>query len=524
MSEQPQRALRKELGLFHITMTGLIGAIGTGILFSTAKMAEMTGPAVILAWILGGIFYLFIGLTYSEIGTAYPEAGGPSRYSLYTHGRITNMINAFADLLWYLFIPPIEAIAVVYGINYFTHNLLTPTGTPTLLGAVVAAVIVLLMVPFNYFGIKTFGISNITLGTFKLILYLLVAFGIMATVFIPSNFTSLKGGFLPYGLAAMFMAIPYGMFAFGGVRVIPDFAEEMRNPHRDMPLSIILVVVGQLLVYILFSITFVGAINWSKLNVTPGDWKSLAFIRKTNPFLYLSGTYGVTWVFIITLIIAILGPFVVGYIYLGGGTRILFAMGRSRYVPDLMKFIHEKYAIPYWALITFGIIGILLALLTAPIPSIYGLIDDAVVAGYLGFLTNPVAMIVSRKQGKEPAFKLPGGLWIGLIAFIGASYIVYWSGWPAVPYAAIFVFAASLIFGAIYSVKEHLKNALWYITYIVVLTLMTYIGQTAGGPAPILKFPWDMVVVTILAIAFYTWGVFSGLPKPYTKYAPTETQ
>lgn len=429
--------LRRELGLSHITMTGLVGAIGTGILFSTAKMAVMTGPAVILAWILGGIFYSFIGLTYAELGTVYPEAGGPSRYSLYTHGRITNMINAFADLLWYLFIPPIEAIAVVYGINYFAHNLLTPTGTPTLLGAVVAAVLILLMVPLNYFGVKTFGISNITLGTFKLILYLLVAIGIMATVFIPSNFTGLKGGFLPYGLAAMFMAIPYGMFAFGGVRVIPDFAEEMRNPRKDLPLAIILVVVAQVLIYILFSTAFVGAINWSKLNVTPGDWRSLVFISKTNPFLYLSGTYGgVAWVFIITLIVAILGPFIVGYIYLGGGTRILFAMGRSRYVPDLMRFIHEKYAIPYWSLITFGIIGILLAILTAPpIPSVYGLIDDAVVAGYMGFLTNPVVMMVSRRQSKGSVFKLPGGFWIGLVAFIGASYIVYWSGWPAVPYA-----------------------------------------------------------------------------------------
>ncbi len=45
---------------------------------------------------------------------------------------------------------------------------------------------------------------------------------------------------------------------------------------------------------------------------------------------------------------------------------------------------------------------------------------------------------------------------------------------------------------------------------------MTYIGQTAGGPMPILKFPYDMVVVTILAIIFYVWGgVYSGLPKPY---------
>jgi len=508
--------LRKELSLLELTIIGLVGAIGTGILFSTAKMAEVAGPAVVLAWILGGIFYLFIGLTYAELGTAYPEAGSPSRFSLYTHGRITNMLNAFADLLWYLFIPPIEAIAVVYGINFFTHNLVAPSGVPTLLGAAVAALLILLMVPFNYFGVRGFGISTTILGVIKVILYLLVAIGLMAVVFIPRNFSGLPGGFLPYGLVGVFMAIPYGMFAFGGVRVIPDFAEEMRNPHRDLPLGIILVVVLQLLVYILFSVAFVGAINWSMLNVTPGQWPSLSFIRKTNPFLYLSSLYGVSLVFIVTTIVAIIGPFVVGYIYLGGGTRILFAMGRSGYVPNLMKFIHEKYAIPYWALITFGIIGILLALLTAPIPSIYGLIDDAVVAGYLGFLTNPVAMIVNRRQGVPARFKLLGGFWIGLIAFIGASYITYWSGWPAVPYAVAFVFIASVIFGVIYKVRQNFTNAIWYVIYMLILMFMTYIGQTAGGPTPILKFPWDMVTVTVLAIVFYIWGIYSGLPKPYT--------
>ncbi len=81
------------------------------------------------------------------------------------------------------------------------------------------------------------------------------------------------------------------------------------------------------------------------------------------------------------------------------------------------------------------------------------------------------------------------------------------------------VFIASVIFGLIYKVKEHIKNAAWYIVYIIILTLMTYIGQTAGGPVILISFPWDMVTVTILAIIFYVWGIRSGLPQPYTKYA-----
>ncbi len=108
--------------------------MGTGILFSTAAMTGSAGPGSVLAWLLGGIFYFFIGLTYAELVTTYPEAGGPSRYALYTHGWFTNMINSMADLIWYIFIPPIEAFAVVDGLSVFYPSLVTSSGAPTLLG------------------------------------------------------------------------------------------------------------------------------------------------------------------------------------------------------------------------------------------------------------------------------------------------------------------------------------------------------------------------------------------------------
>lgn len=91
--------LKKELSYLDLLVLGISGAVGTGALFSTAGMAAEAGLATVIAWILGGIFYLFVGLTYSEISMNIPEAGGPSRYSLYSHGRLTNLINAMSDLV-----------------------------------------------------------------------------------------------------------------------------------------------------------------------------------------------------------------------------------------------------------------------------------------------------------------------------------------------------------------------------------------------------------------------------------------
>ena len=138
------------------------------------------------------------------------------------------------------------------------------------------------------------------------------------------------------------------MFAFGGTRVIPDYAEEMKNPQRDAPLAILLVVVGQTLVYVLFAATYVLSLKWSAFGVKPGDWADLTAITSaTNPVMYIAGTYGIKYLLTVAIIVGLLGPFVTGYIYLGGGSRVFFSMYRSKYVSQRVGEIHEKYAIPY---------------------------------------------------------------------------------------------------------------------------------------------------------------------------------
>ena len=95
--------LKKDLTFNQMLMVGLVGAFGNGALFGTVAMITIAGPEAILAFILGAAIYSLIGLTYMELGVTYPEAGGPTRYSIYTHGRWTNIINAMSDIIWYLF-------------------------------------------------------------------------------------------------------------------------------------------------------------------------------------------------------------------------------------------------------------------------------------------------------------------------------------------------------------------------------------------------------------------------------------
>lgn len=501
-------SLKKELTFAQILIAGIVGAVGTGILFSPAGMAGTAGPSMLISWIIGAAFYTFISIPIIELALTWPEAGGPSRYPLYTHGNIMNLISSFMNLVWYLFIPPIEALATVEGLSYFFPQLLLPhTTIPTILGAIVGTILLLLFVPFNYFGVKAFGKSTYGLGIIKLLVYIVAVLSIAFVFFSTKNFVSLPGGFAPAGFSGIFYAIPLAMFAYGGIRVIPDFAEELKD-KSFLGKAILLTVLGQTIVYILFSVIFIGGIKWNSLGITPGNWGSIANLPG-NPFVDLSSSLNSKVSLILILIVALLGPFVTGYIYLGAGTRVLFAMSRSGYMPEKLKEISEQYAIPYWALIIFAIVGAILTFLTAPVHAIYSLLEDAVVGGYLAFATLPVAMLAGRRKGMIPKeYRLPlGWLW-GVLAIISASLIAFWSGWPSVPYAIAIGIVASIVFGLIYKVKGDFKKSIWYIVYLAFILIMTYIGS--DGALNIIGFiPATIIVAAVSAIVFLPWGVFS---------------
>ena len=143
--------LKKELGFYELLVLGIAGSLGNGALFGTIAMVAGSGPSAIVAFVFGAFIYLLVAFTYVELSRVYPEAGGPTRYSIYTHGRWTNLINSMADILWYLFIPPIEVVAILIGSGYFLPNVFVSNlGYPTLYGALLGVALLLTFIPINY--------------------------------------------------------------------------------------------------------------------------------------------------------------------------------------------------------------------------------------------------------------------------------------------------------------------------------------------------------------------------------------
>jgi len=490
--------LPKELGIIEVIILALQATVGTGVFFATLSSTVIAGPASVISWLIAGLMFLIVVLNVADLTIKFPEAGAPARFSAYTHGDFTNLINSVANLIWYLFIPPIEALATVEALNYLYPKFITQTGYPSLLGALVGVLLVIVFGIINYMGSRFLGRFSVIFGIIKLSVYIIIVSVFLILLFNINNF-SINKGFLPYGISSVFLAVPVTLFSFGFSRVIADYAEEIKDISLVFKIYFGTVIFN-IIITILYDFAFIGAINWSKLGLPSGCWNDLISIH-TNPFILFAEGYPL--LLLLVIITATIGPSGEGYIYLGAGSRVLFSMARSKYVNSTFEAIHVKYKIPYKAIIAFTLLGSVITFISAPLPNIYSLMTDAVVGGYLGYAFATISQGSLTYNNKK--FKAI----LSYLGFIVASLILYWSGWPALPYGILLVSILTVIFSIMYKVYSNIKNSIWAIVFMLWLTILTYIGSV--GALNIIQFYIGNILNIIVSTLIYLWGIKSAI-------------
>jgi len=499
---ESDKRLRKELTLADLLMLSLGGIIGSGWLFSVIAAASVAGPAVILSWIIGGILVLFIAFNYAEVSGMLPRTGAILRYPHFTHGSYTGYILGWTYLLSAVTVPTIEAEGVieyagsyVKGITYSVPTVLTSTGSVTILTSLGVVFAFLLLIGFfflNYFGIRFLGRFN-RYATYWKIVIPTVTFISLFFVFHSANLTS-YGGFAPLGYANVFLAIPTAgiVFSYLGFRQALEFGGEARNPQRDVPRATLYSVVMGIVIYTLLQIAFLGAINWSKIGISPGSWSALSSSSwSSGPFysaLTSTGIAALGAFAVLLLIDAYVSPSGTGWIYMGTGTRTFYGLSADGYFPSFFQRLHERYRIPWIALIATLIVG---AIFLLPFPSWYLLVGFISSATVFTYIMGGVALRVFRRTApdlKRP-YRLPASSVLAPIGFLAAALIVYWSGIELVLILIYAIFAGLPFYMMLYGPKRFgfrrsylyaggavfwaLLGALFYYTY----TYVIYPGQ-----------------------------------------------
>ncbi|MCY0881942.1 MAG: aspartate:proton symporter, partial [Firmicutes bacterium] len=109
-------------------------------------------------------------------------------------------------------------------------------------------------------------------------------------------------------------------------------------------------------------------------------------------------------------------------------------------------------------------------------------------------------------------------------AFIGASLIIYWDGWVADEKLLGIILIGVVLYLIISAIvpqtiakpsAQSFKSSVWMVFYLLFMLAMSYYGSGVfGAPANhgkgFIPYPWDLVVIAVVSLLFYYWGVSSG--------------
>lgn len=473
---------RRELGLLALMFLSLGSIIGSGWLLGALTAATSAGGASIVSWVLAGVIIVLLALVHSELGAAYPLAGGTARWPRLAFGSLAGFTVGWVAWLQAVTIAPIEVEAALSYLDHKWHGLIDAVGALTSRGLAVATALMLLFTVINILGVRWLAGSNTITVLWKIAVPVLTVAVLLVVSFRLSNFTA-GGGFAPYGAHGVFAALPLGVvFALQGFEQSVQMAGEARDPQRNVPRAVIGSVIVGTLLYVALEVAFIGGLN-------PGNlihgWASPVGKGDFGPYATLATGLGLGWLAVILYVDAFISPAGTGLVYVGVSARLSYALGHAGYVPRGISRMSGR-GVPYMSIILSFVVGLICFLPFPSWQSLVGLITSATVIMYA---FAPVTLLALRKADPQRArpYRLPVPSVLAPLAFIAANEIIYWTSWTTVWKLMFAIVVGYALFGIAYGLGRPIERApldvrslAWILPWFAGLTVISYLGQYGG--------------------------------------------
>lgn len=408
--------LSRDLSLFTITMIGVGGMIGAGIFVLTGIAAGVAGPALVLAFALNGLVTTLTAMSYAELGSAFPEAGGGYLWVKEALGGAQGFLAGWMS--WFAHAVAGSLYAIAFG--RFSAELMLIIGFEIegfdiqFLSRILMTLIIILFTAINYRGASETGtIGNIVTLTKVGILGIFTVFGIVAMTQNDAWMYRFTEGFMPNGIFSVFIAMGLTFIAFEGYEIIAQSGEEVVDPKRTIPRAIFMAIGIAVVIYLLVGVTVIGAATAPEgLRVYEylGLQKETAVVEVAKQVM----PWGIGGVVLLISSLASTMSALNATTY--SSSRVSFAMGRDHNLPAVFAKIHPVRYTPYWAVFISGIFMILMGWLL-PIEDVAAATD---IMFLILFLQVNLALMYLRHQRPDldRGFKVPLFPLLPIIAMI----------------------------------------------------------------------------------------------------------
>lgn len=374
--------LAKELTLYGLIMVAIGSCIGSGIFVTPSQIAELIhSPLLILAvWAIGGLITLTGALTFGELGSMFPQAGGIYVFLREGYGGWLGFLYGWA----YLVIITSGSIAVLaLAFSHYLSFLIPMNDSWKVITGIIAIIIVttlnVLRAKFGeifsniFTGLKLLGIFIIILAGFL--------FGNRELSFGEITFSTAGNS----GLAGFGVALTGVLFSYGGWQHASFLAGETKNPSRNVPIAMITGALIVILIYLLVNVSYMLLLPVSTIKA------SGQIAAEAVTTILPSGGL------IVAAIIAV-STFGTMGIYTLSTPRIYYAMAEDGLFFKSLAKVHPVYKTPVNSIIAQSVWAIILLLFWGTFED---LITYTVSVEWIFFTLAAAGIFIFRKRLKD---------------------------------------------------------------------------------------------------------------------------
>ena len=405
MSDQPR--LKRVLSLMDATMINAGGIIGSGIFMVPATVALYTASSSLffMVWILGGVVSLFGALSVAELGAAMPKAGGQYVFLNEAYGPVWGYLYG-----WSAVVVINTASMAAVGVAFAEYLKFFYTISDLAVKEIAIFSIILLTI-INIVDVKS-GARFQNVFTFAKLGAILgvILLGLFLEGGSTQNFSPLFTDRPPLSLIGpLGLAMVAVLWTFDGWIFVTYVAGEVKNPKRNIPLSLIFCMVIVVTVYLALNTVLVYVLGFDQM-----IGSELVMADAASKFIGGKGAAIVTIIILISLIGANNG-------FILTSARINYAMARDNRFFKQAAIIHPKFQSPANALI----IQCIWACILTFSGTFNQLITYIIFASWIFYGMSAGAVIILRKKkpDMERPYQIPFYPWIPIIFILFAIFL-----------------------------------------------------------------------------------------------------
>ncbi len=442
------------LGLFDSVMVVVGIMIGSGIFIVSADMARKIGSSggLLLAWVITGALTIAAALSYGELASMIPRAGGMYTYLTEAYTPLWGFLYGWT-LFGVIQTGTIAAVGVAFALftgvlwpsisqtNYIIAPIHVSSGYAFSLSTaqLLAIIVIVLLTWTNCRGLE-YGkiVQNLFTGAKTLALVGLIAVGLIFgwnAKAVHENFTHmwhvtgtvpLSAGLSAVTVFGLFVALSIAqsgsLFAADSWHDITFAADEVRDPRRTLPRALAIGSVLVIVLYLLANVAYLAVLPLPALQHAPGDRVATAMLRAVFP------AYGPALMAIL-IMISTFGC--INGLVLAGG-RAYYAMSRDKLFFKAAGRLN-KARVPGWALVAQGVWAVFLVLprtynpLTHQYGNLYSNLLEYIISSALVFYVLTIAGVFrlrKKRPDAERPFHVPGYPVVPALYIVGAFIIL----------------------------------------------------------------------------------------------------